>query len=64
MTGLLLGSVTIQVTVPVGVIPGPVTVAVKLKLPPVSTPEELSITEAPEEALPTSAVVSEPKEPL
>src|SRR5271154_4132109 len=42
-----LGSVTVQVTEPVGVTPAPETVAVKIRVPPVAKPEELSLTAVP-----------------
>jgi hypothetical protein len=55
LAGLRLGSVTLQVTVPVGVIEStPLTVAVNVKLPPVTTPEELSLTKVTEAAVPTA----------
>ena len=41
MTAWPSGSVTVQETVPVGVSPAPDTVAVKLKIPPVATPERI-----------------------
>ena len=49
---------------PVGVTPAPVTVAVKLKFPPVATPEESSATAVALVASPTEAVVSSPELPL
>ena len=58
------GSVTVHETVPVGVAPAPDTVAVKLKIPPVATPEESSVTLVLVPALEMEAEVSEPEVPL
>ncbi len=63
-TGLEFGSVTDQAMVPVGVMPGPVTAAVKVKLPPVTTPAALSVTVVVDGAMPTVAVESVPEPPL
>ena len=40
----LVGPPSVQVTEPVGVTPEPLTVALKVKSPPVSTPEAESLT--------------------
>ena len=53
------GSVTVQVSVPVGVTPGPDTVAVNVKLPPVLPPAASLLIVIVVPALPTVAV-SEP----
>ena len=60
---LELGPLTVQVIVPVGVVPGPDTVAVKAKVPPETTPDALSLTPVVVLALPTVAVMSEPELP-
>ena len=52
---------TVHVTVPVGVTPGPDTVAVKVKVPPVFTPVASSPTAVEDGAMPTVAVLSEPE---
>ena len=58
----VVGPETAHVTVPVGVTPGgPATVAVNVKLPPVTTPATLEVTVVVDAALPTTAVVSEPE---
>ena len=54
------GSVTVQETAPVGVTPGPDTVAVKVKLPPVATPAAVSVTPVLLWALEMEAAVSWP----
>jgi hypothetical protein len=56
-----LGPVTTQVSMPVGIPPGPETVAVKVKEPPVSTPAALSLTIVVEAATPTLTPDSEPE---
>ena len=61
MTAWPFGSVTVQETVPVGLTPGPDTVAVKLKLPPVATPAASSLTVVAGVALEMEAVVSWPE---
>jgi hypothetical protein len=48
----VLGPVTTQVSVPDGVPPGPVTVAVNVKVPPVTTKAALSVTVVVEEVVP------------
>src|SRR5580698_2172652 len=54
VTALPSGSVTVQVIEPLGVIESvPVTVAVKVKLEPVTWPEALSLTAIDEVVLPT-----------
>ena len=53
----------LQTTEPVGVPPGPLTVAVKVKVPPVETMAELSVTAVVEVAFEGEAA-SLPKEPL
>jgi hypothetical protein len=57
------GLVTVQVTVPVGVDPDPVTVAVKMRVPPVEMLEVLSATDTVGAALAMSAVSSVPEAP-
>ena len=57
-TAAPFGSVTVQVTEPVGVAPAPVTVAVKVRVPPVAKPEALSATTVELVASPTEAVSS------
>ncbi len=52
------GPVTVQETEPVGVAPAPVTVAVKVRVPPVAKPEALSATTVELVASPTEAVSS------
>ena len=61
VTAWPFGSVTVHETVPVGVSPAPETVAVKLKLPPVATPDESSMTLVPLAAFEMEAVVSWPE---
>ena len=54
------GPETVQVIVPVGVTPGPETVALKAKVPSVTTPAAVSMTLVLLVALETEAVVSWP----
>ena len=54
------GSVTVQETVPVGVTPGPDTVAVKVKLPPVATPAAVVIDRGAVVAVEMEAALSWP----
>ena len=56
-----VGPETVQVIVPVGVTPGPETVALKTKVPPVTTPAAVSMTPVLLAALAMEAVVSWPE---
>ncbi len=60
----MLGPLTDQSTVPDGVPADPETDAVKVKLPPATTPAASSLTLVVEVAAATMAVVSIPEPPL
>ncbi len=60
----VLGPLTNQSTVPVGVPSNPETFAVKVKLPPAIAPAASSLTVVVEGAVATMAVVSIPELPL
>jgi hypothetical protein len=57
---MLAPPVTVQVMFPVGMPPGPVTVAMKTRLPPVDTEAELSVTVVEDPALLTLTELSGP----